>query len=306
MLRRAAIALVLAAAGIMIVAPPAVASSCPPGQGPTPVPGGGVICIEVTDPGAPGGSGAPQPGTSGGGVDGCHREADNAVVDCVTEWGVWVAAHQCYAHEANVPPHHPAWGGNTDGAVWMCALIDDSSPQVLFWVPPGGPAGGPPDPATLAQTALGQLRLETANIQLAPGAPDPAVVGVETWMWLPDQQWRTLTRTVRAGGTSVTVVAEPDRVVWDMGPAEKTCFDAGRAWQPGMGDEAVTTCGYTYDQTSKSQVDGAFDVTAVIQYAVDWTCSGVCTSTSGSLGLVDAPAGVGAMRVVQRQTVVIQ
>jgi hypothetical protein len=35
-------------------------------------------------------------------------------------------------------------------------------------------------------------------------------------------------------------------------------------------------------------------------------CSGTCTRSAGSLGMVDAPAGTGAMRVLQRQTVVVE
>jgi len=188
----------------------------------------------------------------------------------------------------------------------MCALIDDTSPQVVFWVPPGGPADAPPDPGQLAQSALGVLALATADVQIAPAYPDPAVVGIENWLWLPPSQWQVLSKTVRAGGTAVTVTATPDRVVWEMGPGETTCFDAGRPWVNGMGDDAVTPCGYTYDETSAHEPDGIFPVTATITYGVDWTCSGVCTTTAGSLGLVDAPAGTGAIRVVQRQTVVVE
>lgn len=215
-------------------------------------------------------------------------------------------AHQCLAHPVDVPPDDPAWEGHADGSVWMCALIDDTSPTTLFWVPPGGPAGGPPDPAQLAQTVVGTLGLATADLHIAPAYPDPSIVGVENWLWVPEAQWQVLTKTVRAGNTSVTVTATPDRVVWDMGPEEKACFEAGRAWVDGMGDEAVTRCGYIYEQTSTTEPEGVFRVTATITYDVDWTCAGVCSTSSGSLGLVDAPAGGGTVRVLQRQTVVVQ
>ena len=307
MLIRAAILLGLVVTGVSIAATATGASGdCPPGTGPTPVPGGGVICIEVTEPGSPPGLGGGESDGGGGSDGGGCRRTDGSPVACVSDWGVWVDAHQCWAHPVNVPPDDPAWEGRTDGEVWMCALIDDSSPEVLFWVPPGGPAGGPPDPGTLAQSALGQLPLTIADVQMAPSYPDPAVVGIENWLWLPESQWQPLTKTVRTGGTAVTVVAKPDRVVWDMGPGETTCFDAGRPWTNGMGDDAMTRCGYTYDKTSEGQPKGVFDVTATIRYAVDWTCSGVCTSTAGSLGLVDAPAGSATVRVVQRQTVVVR
>ncbi len=295
----------VAAVALGLLSSPTYADAdCPPGTTPTSVPGAGVICIRATDPGDPPGEGLDPPPADGGGA-GCASK-DGTPVDCVRPYGVWLASHQCYAHTVEVPPDHPAWQGHTDGAVWMCALIDDSTPQDLFWVPPGGPAAAPPDPGELAQSALNTLQLATADIQLAPAYPDPAVIGIENWLWLPESQWQVLTETVRAGGTTVRVSAAPARVAWDMGPGGTVCFDAGRPWVDGMGDQAVTRCGYIYDETSTREPDGVFDVSATIVYDVDWTCSGVCTTAAGSLGLIEAPAGTGTVRVVQRQTVVVQ
>jgi hypothetical protein len=224
----------------------------------------------------------------------------------VTEWGTWTSSHQCWAHPVAVPKSDPAWQGHDDGEVWMCALITDGvAPTTLFWVPPGG--GGPaplPDPGQLAQQALGQLRLETAEVHTAPQDPLASIVGVEVWMWVPPAQWRTLTKTVTAGGTSVTVRATPEHAIWDMGPSGRTCFGPGREWRKGMPDDSKTDCGFTYTDTSKNQPGGKFGLSAQIVYQVDWTCSGACTSSSGSLGQVEAPAGTGALRVLQRQTVV--
>ena len=306
MLTRAWAGVVAVLLGGALTASPAQASGdCPPGWAPSSVPGAGVICIPVTDPGTPPGPDPEEPEPVGDVDPGCHRE-DGEPVECVNDWGVWVSAHQCWAHPVSVPPSDPAWQGHTDGEVWMCSLVDDSSTTVLFWVPPGGPAAAPADPGELARSALGQLRLASADVQVAPAYPDPAVVGIESWLWLPSEQWRPLTKTVRAGGTAVTVTAAPDRVVWDMGPEVTTCFDAGRPWTDGLGDDAVTSCGYTYEQTSRSEPGDVFSVRATIGYDVAWSCSGACTSDSGSLGLVDAAAGEGRVRVVQRQTVVVQ
>jgi hypothetical protein len=190
----------------------------------------------------------------------------------------------------------------------MCALVDDTTPETLFWVPAGGPAAvaPPPDPGELARSAVSTLRLARADVQVAPAYPNPAIVGIENWLWLPGSQWQALIKTVRAGGTAVTVTATPVRVVWDMGPGETTCFDAGRRWVDGMGDGAVTRCGYTYDRTSTHEPGGVFEVTARIVYDVHWACAGVCTADAGALGLIDAPAGIGTVRVVQRQTVVVR
>jgi hypothetical protein len=312
MLTRAAVVWILLATALITLTPVAEASGdCPPGWAPQVVPGGGVICIRASDPGSASKPGFaptfPSTASSGDGREpACHRRG-GARVDCVRPYGVWVSAHQCYAHTVDVPADDPAWGGHAGGAVWMCALIDDTTPVTLFWVPPGGPiAAPPPDPGELARSAVSMLRLVRAVVRVAPAYPAPAIVGVENWLWLPGSQWRVLTKTVRAGGTAVRVTASPDRVVWEMGPGSTTCFGAGRQWVDGMGDGAVTRCGYTYDRTSTHEPGGEFEVTARIVYHVDWSCSGVCTSAAGTLGLIDAPAGVGRVRVVQRQTVVVE
>jgi hypothetical protein len=150
------------------------------------------------------------------------------------------------------------------------------------------------------------MPLATADVHTAPQAPDHTFVGVENWLWLPPAQWRTLTKTVSAGGTSVSITAAPSQVVWRMGPESTVCYSAGAAWRRGMTDDAVTSCGYTYQTTSASQPDGEFALNATIRYQVDWTCEGACSANSGTLGLVDAPAGSGGMRVLQRQTVVVR
>lgn len=302
MLRRMAALAALVCTHLVVTATAAFADGCPDGQTPTPAPGGGVICIVVSDPGTPdepGDDGTPSPGSST-----CQR-SDGTPVDCVTEWGIWDDAHQCWIHQVNVPSDDPVWEGHDDGSIWMCALITDADPVVTFWVPPGATLGIP-DPGQLAQQAVGQLPLATAQVHTAPQHPARSYVGVENWLWVPQSQWTTLTKTVRAGGTSVTVTAAPDQVLWDMGAETKTCYAAGREWQSGMSDEATTTCGYTYRVTSASESDGVFALAATIRYQVDWVCTGACASSSGTLGLVDAPAGTGALRVMQRQTVVVQ
>lgn len=292
----------LVGAHLMLPLAPAHAGGCPGGTTPAPASGGGVICIVVSDPGTSGeqGSGSTAAPVGSGG---CQRE-DGSPVSCVSEWGAWSDAHQCWAHEVDLPPGDPAWEGRREGSIWMCGLITDASPAVTWWVAPGASVA-PPDPGELAQEAAGQLPLETASVQTAPQSPSPSYVGVENWLWVPESQWATLTRTVTAGGTSVTVTAEPDRVVWDLGPGVTTCYDPGRVWRAGMTDEALTTCGYTYAVTSIAEPEGVFALSATIQYQVDWVCTGACTGSSGSLGLVDAPAGTGSLRVLQRQTVVV-
>jgi len=201
---------------LMLFASPA--SACPDGSIPLPTDAG--ICIPVTDPGTP--DAPDDDGTNTPASQTCHR-IDGTPVDCVAPWGVWNSANQCWIHQVNVPLSDPVWEGRTDGSIWMCALIVDGvDPVVMFRVPPGVEPELP-DPGQLSQRALGLLELETASVHTAPQDPARTYVGVENWLWVPESQWATLTKTVTAGGTSVTVTARPDRVVWAMGPETKTC-----------------------------------------------------------------------------------
>jgi hypothetical protein len=150
------------------------------------------------------------------------------------------------------------------------------------------------------------MPLAQAEVHTAPAPPAATYVGVENWLWVPDDQWRTLTKSVNAGATTVTVTAAPSQIVWNLGPSSITCYDPGKPWEQGMSDAATTTCVYTYETSSVDQPDGNFAISATIRYQVTWTCAGACPTTGGDLGLVDAPAGTSTLRVLQRQTVVVR
>jgi hypothetical protein len=296
---------------LVVVVPTAAAqdAQCPPGTNPVSV-GSGVICVVVTDPGEPGQhGGSGDPGGSGQGAAHCYR-AGGTEVPCQTEDGYWWSAYQCYAAPYDAPPGDPAWQGHTDGSLWQCTgCVVGVAPQTchvqIIWTAPGhGP--GPPTPEQLATTALGQMPLAKAEVHTAPEPPAATYIGVENWLWVPVAQWTTLSKSVSAGSTTVTVAATPSLLIWNLGPSSTTCHGPGKPWAPGMSDAATTNCGYTYKQSSDREPDGRFAITATIRYRVTWTCAGTCPTAGGDLGLVDAPAGASTMRVLQRQTVVVQ
>jgi hypothetical protein len=284
-------------------------SPCPPGTDPVSV-GSGVICVVVTDPGEPGQPGSPgDPGDGGQAPAGCYK-SDGTQVPCQTNDGYWWAGYQCYAAPYDAPPGAPAWQGHTDGSLWQCTRCETAGTSTtcnvqIIWTAPGEEPG-PPTPEQLATTALDQLPLAQAEVHTAPAPPAATYVGVEDWLWVPEDQWRTLTKSVNAGATTVTVTAAPSQIVWDLGPASITCYGPGKPWEQGMSDAATTTCGYTYETSSVDQPDGSFAISATIRYQVTWTCAGACSTAGGDLGLVDAPAGTSTLRVLQRQTVVVR
>lgn len=313
MLTRALGSLVLALAlPLVVVAPRSAAdgdSQCPPGTTPVSV-GSGVICVVVTDPGEPGNPGDPgDPGGGGQAPAGCYK-SDGTEVPCQTADGYWWSAYQCYAAPYDAPPGSPAWQGHTDGSLWQCTSCQTAGTSTtcnvqIIWTAPGQEPG-PPTPEQLAAVALGMMPLAKANVRTAPEAPDATYIGVENWLWIPDSQWSTLRKSVTAGATTVTVSAAPAHVSWNLGPKTVICYGPGQAWVEGMTDAASTNCGFTYKESSDHEPDGRFPITATIRYQVTWHCTGTCPTTGGDLGLVDAPAGDGAMTVLQRQTVVVQ
>ena len=303
----------LVAAMLVLLPSPAHAGeypNCGEGETPSPFPEGGGVCIPAVDPGDGGDSGGEDPGDGGTtpGSTTC-KDASGAEIPCSTEYGVWSAAQQCYAG-ALVP--QPAadqaayWKGNdpTAGSIWVCAGQGQALPGNTWYVPG---AQAPPDPGEMAETIVESMPLAKPTVHMAPKPPLMTYVGLPTWLWMGENQWSNVTGSATIGATTVTVVAEPIRVTWDLGDGMETCTSAGRKWEPGMSSDEQTDCSYAFQHVSDFEPDGVFNVTATISYAVNWTCSGTCLAAAGTLGEVPGfasdPTGV---QVGERQSVVIR
>jgi hypothetical protein len=170
-----------------------------------------------------------------------------------------------------------------------------------------------------AESAFDRMPLATADIHIAPGPPLPTYPNLETWVWVPRDQWQTLTLTVTAGATTVHVEARPVRLEVDSGERDQmkysstsidptfVCSGPGRAWHESYGDDAETSCGYTYMTTSSHNPAGGdeYHLSGSIVYEGSWTCVGQCTSEGGSLGEVSGPTGNQDVEVQERQSVVV-
>lgn len=294
----------LGAASLTVaVATPAEAGACGPGEVSTPAPSGsGTICVPAVDPGGGGGGG----GQNGGGGGPTTCQDDGKVIPCTTEFGVWFPSQGCYGAPLEVQPAagDPLWGGHdpSEGKIYSCGIGSAAGGGAPWFVPNG--AEPLPDPRQLAQSALDQLNLETPNIKIAPAPPLATYVGLETWLWIPEVQWRDLSLTVTAGNTSVTVVAAPKRVDWDLTAGTTSCYSAGREWIKGMSSTAQTSCSYTFSKLSDDQPEEKFSITATLVYSATWTCSGACTLPNGDLGDVPSLQGNAAIEVNERQSVI--
>lgn len=163
------------------------------------------------------------------------------------------------------------------------------------------------DPRVLAQTALERLPLATPIIQTAPSPPDMSYVTLETWLWMDQGQFAAVSESATAGPTTVTATARPVQAHWTTGDGgSTTCPSSGKPWVKGMTDAARTDCSYSWSTPSNRERGGTFGLTATLMYEVTWTCSGACLITDGSLGQVPGPTATGAIRVGERQSVVVR
>lgn len=281
----------------------AEASGCPDGTVPAPGPNNGTICVPAVDPGNAGEGGDSQNG-GGGGPPTCQDNGE--VIPCTTEFGVWFPSQGCYGAPLSPQPAagEAVWGGHdpSEGKIYSCGVGSAAGGGAPWFVTNG--AEPLPDPRELAQKALGQLSLATPNIKIAPAPPLATYVGLETWLWIPEGQWRDLSLTVTAGNTSVTVEAAPKRVDWDLAVGTTSCYSAGREWIKGMPSEANTSCSYTFTTLSDDQPNDQFPITATLIYSATWTCSGACTTPNGDLGDVPSLQGQAAIEVNERQSVI--
>ncbi len=300
---------------VTVPATPAAADGCGPGQVPQEIPGQGVICVPATDPGGGGGGGG-EPGTDpvGGGGSATCQDSDGKTIPCSLNGLAWFANHTCYAGALTPPPpgteaFYPEGEGPDTGSLYECRFQGNGAPfadaALIFFVAQGAVPVVLIDPAVLAQRALDQMKLATPTIHTAPQPPDMTYVGLETWLWMDEGQWEPLELTVTAGATAVTVTAAPARASWDLTTGSTTCTSPGRVWVDGMSSSAETDCSYTWSQTSDGQSEDAFPVSSMLTYQVDWTCSGACLTDAGTLGEVDGLPGGAAIRVGERQSVVI-
>jgi hypothetical protein len=304
-------ALAIFAMPLLPSASPSLAAdpSCPVGTTPSPMPGGGSICVPASDPGGGGTTtpGEEQPGYSTGTAL-CSYQGQQ--IPCVTSAGTWFASQECYAQPMDPQPSadSPLWNGHPpeEGQVWVCVNRAGPFTSNAFFFVPNGETPALIDPADVAANAVDQMDLAVPEVHLAPGPPGMTFVGLRTWLWIDPSQWRSLVLTVTAGGTTVAVRAHPVRVSWDLTAGLVACDSPGRPWRAGMSSQEETDCFFTFDSVSDSRPGDRFPVTATLTYQVDWTCSGACLAGAGSLGEVDSLPGQTAIRVGERQSVVVQ
>lgn len=191
------------------------------------------------------------------------------------------------------------WGagpkeGDTRPGRWLRKICgqDATSPgtATVIWVPQRT------DPQVLAEKAVREADLPTPAVVTNPSVDQPLLVNLPTWLALDPAAWAPVDVSASAGGVTVTAVAVPERVVWDLGNSEQlTCDGPGSVYdrsRPAAGQAPM--CSYTYRQP------GQYRITATVEWRVTWQAVGV--PGGGDLGVARRSNTV-PVRVTEVQTV---
>ena len=141
----------------------------------------------------------------------------------------------------------------------------------------------PPDPAVLADQAIGHLKVPRPSIV---AGPDRAKLAVNLWTWLWVDDPGQLSVTVAAGGVSVTANATLTSVTWSLGepatagdtfqpgsPVTVTCQSSGTAPPANFDWSAEPPCGHKFRWRSlkeRTGGTGTWPITATTNWTVTW------------------------------------
>ncbi|HEY8547733.1 MAG TPA: hypothetical protein VIL36_21870, partial [Acidimicrobiales bacterium] len=275
-------------------------------------PGAGVQVVEeVSRPGRPGGSGdtGRQTGSSG-------RGAAPATPTRPTRCTTWDAPWQLAWWGNSIPGEQRvkelSSGDLVAGKVYYreCRYLDDGSVASYdrFVHQPGSPTPAaaaatpePPDVETIARQVYAEVPLVTPEPHTSPPPDAPQLVGFPVYLWVDDLVWRDFSATASVSGISVTVVARPAKVEWDMGDGTVvTCQGSGEAGDERGADAGAGRCSHVYQHVSDDQPGGRYRASVTVTWIVTWSAS---TGQSGTLPPASRSADF-TMLVTERQAVV--
>ncbi len=130
------------------------------------------------------------------------------------------------------------------------------------------PEGAVVDLDALAREAARSVSISGPVVQTSP-ANRKLYVQISTWLWISGSWWHDYEATASTGRVTATVTAAPTSVSWATGDgATVTCNGPGRAWSPGLGDEA-SDCRHTYHEATDH--DQTLPLMATVTFHLSWT-----------------------------------
>ncbi|GAB2522281.1 hypothetical protein [Nocardiopsis aegyptia] len=144
--------------------------------------------------------------------------------------------------------------------------------------------GEPPsDPVTLIQESIASFDLPAPRIGTSPDPDGLVLVHTPVWLWVEEEDWDDAVATAEVPGWSLSITASPSGTRWTMGDGtEIVCDGPGTPYDPDVHDPDAESpdCGHVYTRASHGQDDGAYAVTAAINWEVSWEFS---DGTNGTL-----------------------
>ncbi|QOC95063.1 hypothetical protein ID554_14940 [Micromonospora craniellae] len=209
------------------------------------------------DPGTPGNGGNNGGGDNGGGDNGGGDNGgggggggggvcqwNGRTIPCYTDQLGWFNSNDgCYYKFRE--PHPEA----DEGHRWYTRACNggDLGAVEIVQLPEAPPGfGAPPDPEELARRAFASISLVAPRARVAPRkSVGPGLVGLPVWMWAQrgPNQFGPLTASASDRGLTVSIHAEVDKVVWDMGNGTEVICDGPGTPYDRSGEESPD-CGY--------------------------------------------------------------
>jgi hypothetical protein len=277
-------------------------------------PGAGVQSVErveVVRPGSSGGS------SSGGGSAPRGRPAAPARArTCSTSDAPWPLqwAMDGLARRAGKPGayHRPTTTMIPGDSYYReCRYHDDGSLErdaFRYWPPTAArPAAAAPvaapqiDVMTIVRQVYAEVPLALPVPHTSPPVDADQLVGFPVWMWVDDTVWRSFDAHASVAGITVTVVAQPKSLRWNMGDGTViSCAGPGTAWVEGSDGDQRSDCSHIYQYVSAHEPDGRYHASVTVSWSVAWSAS---TGEGGALPDASRSASFD-LNVVERQAVI--
>lgn len=180
--------------------------------------------------------------------------------------------HSCASSSRHIPGTRPVRrsGGGGGGKAAPMPCPGAVNCNVLG----AGAAAPPPRIPTIdvAYNAENQLALPAPRVHTSPARK--TYVELRTGLWVDPGDFAREEAPATVPGQTVTAVATPKSVTWNMGESTVTCDTAG--------SPKGTACGYSYKRSSAGRPGGKYAIAVTVTWNVFWTCQGDCDAAQGT------------------------
>jgi hypothetical protein len=206
----------------------------------------------------------------------------------------------------------PAPGCDASSNPWGCLGIPSDRwglSGIVWWsFADAFGTGAPVDARDVAADAYKFLPIPKAGIAFNPPGTSglPALVNLETWLWIDPTAWAPQRSEVEVCCPSVVVRVEatPQRATFDTGDGTTVvCEGPGTPYDPARPAALQqTSCSHTYTRGSAAEASQHFDVRAAVEWQASWQVSGAAPAGGGALAPTRQASAAVPLRVGEIQS----